>query len=1321
MTPAVQEDLQITTAGGSSIRLGVGFKMLDSEAHKQQAAPKQSSSRQEAAEEAKSYLVDNGVQLFLQEMVQALLKHRPTEPLDYMSDFIAERKKTGPPLKEKKSTPAAQSSPVKPQKSPSSTGGKSSEGEYPRGFPIDVAPEVMPDLSAHCSLMADVLQKDPSVYQKLRCLKTSLGVTFAQLIKPGVDVKGHKMIKTAGLAVGDSESYEVFEPLLKASLGLRFGDQLVEEPQQLHMDASKVCSDALDPTGENVVSVRVQVSRNLSSFRFPTACSEDERREVERVLVKAFQLLSEDLGGDYYPLAESHSCAALGMPKGMSEESEEKLRRKGFLFEEPDSAVSLSSGLARQWPDARGVFCNQSENIWAWVNEEDHLKLFSGQPDSNLHAAFSRLAAAEKSLQIILQQEGLNFACSEKLGYLSSSPHNVGTSLCATVVMRLPFLSATPNFRSMCAKLKLQVKAVDGKSWAVSNTERLGTSEAEQISRVASSCKELLAAEKQLASSRQTTTSVSKPLDSPAVAARNVVPPKPAASKALPDAMPALDFSSMPGLGSKEFPGFPTDICPEEMPDLTMHNSLTAQVLKSNPCLYHQLNATKTRSGVSLAKVIKPCMDNKGHPMIKTFGAYAGDEESYTVFGKLFTPALELYHGFSSQLQHRTDLDPMHTDAAPIDPSGKYFQSVQISTARNLRGFRLPPAASRDELRAVEQVLACTMCDLDGVLAGNYLPLAGSCTYTQIPGGMSSEQEGQLRDAGALFQEPDSTLDLSAGWGRHWPAARGVFAGDDLKTWAWINEEDHLRLFVEDSSSNLRSAFERLSSLESVLAQSLAQQGHGFMHSDSLGYLTSCPSNVGPALLVRLTVRLPLLTARSDFKEICRVLGLANARVSPDDKAVQHVSNVLGLGVSEADLVNSTAKACSCLISLEQALERGETIQRPGLGPDALPIFKQVPTGGLQYLRSHSGAAAAVLRAHPEIYDQLRDKSTARVPFSGVAGVTLGMQAGVRSGLLGVADGSNSARQRPGWIGLCAGDEECYDVFQALFAPALELYLGESLPTPYPAVALTPDAVSGKTQGVIADPQGKLSVRSVRVQLSRNLKGLPFIPACSFAERREVERILTKALTRQTGTYFPSKGSTSCAFRPAMTDSEEQQLRSQGLLFQEPKAPGLLACGAGRHWPDARGVFLMSSEGTGTNIAAWINEEEHISFVACRNDGDLKAAFAAVCEAEALLKAELEKDGLAFSYSERLGFLTAMPGKLGGGLLVRVLMDVPQMSACRGISDLSEKAGLEVALRHSRPGGATVEVANRSSFGISEAGLVSSIADACVDMMRGEE
>ena len=60
-------------------------------------------------------------------------------------------------------------------------------------------------------------------------------------------------------------------------------------------------------------------------------------------------------------------------------------------------------------------------------------------------------------------------------------------------------------------------------------------------------------------------------------------------------------------------------------------------------------------------------------------------------------------------------------------------------------------------------------------LKGDYFPLHGSKSYSEKPEGMTLEKEEQLRNNGNLFQEPDSTLLLSSGCGRHWPDARGIF------------------------------------------------------------------------------------------------------------------------------------------------------------------------------------------------------------------------------------------------------------------------------------------------------------------------------------------------------------------------------------------------------------------------------------------------------------------------------------------------------------------------------------------------------------------
>ena len=87
-----------------------------------------------------------------------------------------------------------------------------------------------------------------------------------------------------------------------------------------------------------------------------------------------------DLKGDYFPLNGSRSYAA--KPNGMTVEKEDSLRSNGNLFQEPDSTLLLSSGCGRHWPDARGIFHNNDENLFVWVNEEDQLRIVSMEKDS---------------------------------------------------------------------------------------------------------------------------------------------------------------------------------------------------------------------------------------------------------------------------------------------------------------------------------------------------------------------------------------------------------------------------------------------------------------------------------------------------------------------------------------------------------------------------------------------------------------------------------------------------------------------------------------------------------------------------------------------------------------------------------------------------------------------------------------------------------------------------------------------------------------------------------------------------------------------------
>ena len=79
----------------------------------------------------------------------------------------------------------------------------------------------------------------------------------------------------------------------------------------------------------------------------------------------------------------------------------------------------------------------------------------------------------------------------------------------------------------------------------------------------------------------------------------------------------------------------------------------------------------KTALGVSLAKCIKTGVDNKGHPMIKTVGLVAGDEESYFLFKDLFDPVIDARHGgFAANAKHPTNLNLADVTTRKLDPTG---------------------------------------------------------------------------------------------------------------------------------------------------------------------------------------------------------------------------------------------------------------------------------------------------------------------------------------------------------------------------------------------------------------------------------------------------------------------------------------------------------------------------------------------------------------------------------------------------------------------------------------------------------------------------
>merc|ERR1719313_1512088 len=232
--------------------------------------------------------------------------------------------------------------------------------------------------------------------------------------------------------------------------------------------------------------------------------------------------------------------------------------------------------------------------------------------------------------------------------------------------------------------------------------------------------------------------------------------------------------------------------CPPTMPDLSKHSNFMAEYLVSNPEVYNKLKDKKTSTGVTLADCMKTGVDNPGHPHIKTVGLVAGDEESYEVFRELFDPVTIARQGYDhTKKDQPTNMNIDQLSNTDIDPAGKYVLTTRVRTGRSVKGFRLPPSIEFEERRKLEAVCVKGLMNMAGDLKGDYYPLHGSRSYPPKPNGMSEEDEEKLRSQGNLFQEPDSTLLLASGMGRHWPDGRGIFCNDNRNLFVWVGEEDH--------------------------------------------------------------------------------------------------------------------------------------------------------------------------------------------------------------------------------------------------------------------------------------------------------------------------------------------------------------------------------------------------------------------------------------------------------------------------------------------------------------------------------------------------
>lgn len=170
-----------------------------------------------------------------------------------------------------------------------------------------------------------------------------------------------------------------------------------------------------------------------------------------------------------------------------------------------------------------------------------------------------------------------------------------------------------------------------------------------------------------------------------------------------------------------------------------------------------------------------------------------------------------------------------------------------------------------------------------------------------------------------MCREGDRFLE-ACGLNRDWPNGRGIFHNAEKTFLVWVNEEDQLRIISMQKGANLRQVFERLSRGAAAIEKVVK-----FAHDEHLGYITSCPTNLGTAMRASVHVRLPELSKdKVRFQAIAdkyyvQIRGIHGEHTETDD-GTYDISNRRRLGRSEKDLVQDMYDGVKAMIAAEKEL-----------------------------------------------------------------------------------------------------------------------------------------------------------------------------------------------------------------------------------------------------------------------------------------------------------------------------------------------------------------------------------------------------------------
>ncbi len=228
--------------------------------------------------------------------------------------------------------------------------------------------------------------------------------------------------------------------------------------------------------------------------------------------------------------------------------------------------------------------------------------------------------------------------------------------------------------------------------------------------------------------------------------------------------------------------------------------------------------------------------------------------------------------------------------------------SSRIRLARNFNDIPFPNRANLPQLAKVKELVGQVLPDIEATTGLHYQSI-GIDELTKL-------EKNVLIEKHLISRNHINS-----------PEERSVLISEDSRVSIMVNEEDHLRLQCMVSGLDLKTPLALAMSLDDVIESSLS-----IAFDEKMGYLTSCPTNLGTGLRASVMLHLPGLVFTQQIGKIINIspqLGLAVRGLYGEGTEftgnIFQISNQLTLGFTEEGMIDNLTGTVHEIITHEKA------------------------------------------------------------------------------------------------------------------------------------------------------------------------------------------------------------------------------------------------------------------------------------------------------------------------------------------------------------------------------------------------------------------